>query len=215
MTLPFDLLKIPRRLSAVDVFGIAMIILSGTVILFPSFLEFHHELIPLVLGISFLLVGHSREEPIRIAYLWLFLLTMRIYLHSDERYLSWEIVLSDYIMIVVAFAASFRMAIRFWSWFFTLYAYRDALCWINLSSLLSSSVSPTDPSTPEIFPLIKLLFSLAVVSLLQAVFFGVKYFLPAHKKGKLRSSFLGLSLLSSVLFSFSVPNRGLPSDCHG
>ncbi len=142
MTLSFDLLKIPRRLSAVDVFGIAMIILSGTVVLFPSFLEFNHELIPLVLGISFLLVGHSREEPIRIVYLWLFLLTMRIYLHSDERYLSWEIVLSDYIMIVVAFAASFRMAIRFWSWFFTLYAF--AMPCAGLISLLYFLASQPD-----------------------------------------------------------------------
>jgi hypothetical protein len=120
--LPFKALNMQRPLAALDFAGMALITLSGLLILFPSFLEFHHELIPLTLGLSCLLIQHSREAPIRVVYLWLFLLAMRIYLHSDERFFDWEIVLSDYLMIVVAFAATYRLSIRFWAWFLRVYA---------------------------------------------------------------------------------------------
>lgn len=112
----------PRQLSVADILGISLIIVSGILTLFPSFLDFHHELIPLVLGISILLVKHSRNEPVLIAYLCLLLLSMRIYLHSDERYLDWEITLSDYIMIVVTFSAFYQMMLSLWAYFFTFYA---------------------------------------------------------------------------------------------
>jgi hypothetical protein len=109
-------------LSIVDILGISLIIVSGILTLFPSFLDFNHELIPLVIGISILLVKNGRKEPILIAYLCLLLLSMRIYLHSDERYLGWEITLSDYIMIVIAFSAFYKMAASLWTYFFTFYA---------------------------------------------------------------------------------------------
>jgi len=119
---PFNAPTVQRPLAPLDLVGMSLILLSGLLTLFPSFLDFHHELIPLVLGVSCLLIAHSKEAPIRVIYLWLFLLAMRIYLHSDERYFGWEIVLADYLMIVVAFAATYRLRIRFWAWFLTLYA---------------------------------------------------------------------------------------------
>lgn len=120
-----DLLPSPaadRRRSWIDAIGAALIVLAGLLATLDSFLEFEHEMIPLLLGLVLLLLNHARRSPIRLAYVLLLLLSMRLFLQGDERYFGWEITLSDYVMIVLAFVAGFRLPALFWRRLFGLSA---------------------------------------------------------------------------------------------
>jgi O-antigen ligase len=112
----------PDQLPRLDIIAAFLILLAAMLSPLDSFLENQHEMIPLMAGLLLLLASHSKEQPIKIAYLVLLMLTMRVYLHSDERYDSNEITLSDYVLLIAAFAASFRLKAGFWKLFYPLIA---------------------------------------------------------------------------------------------
>jgi O-antigen ligase len=110
------------QLAQPDIIAAFLLLLAAMLSPLDPFLENQHEMIPLMAGLVLLLASHSKEQPIKIAYLALLMLTMRIYLHSDERYGPDEITLSDYILLITAFAAAFRLKSGFWKLFFPLTA---------------------------------------------------------------------------------------------
>ena len=110
------------QLPRLDIIAAFLLLLAAMFSLLDPFLENQHQMIPLLAGLVLLLASHSKEQPIKVAYLVLLMLAMRIYLHSDERYESNEITLSDYILLIAAFAASFRLRAGFWKLFFPLIA---------------------------------------------------------------------------------------------
>ena len=110
------------QLAQPDIIAAFLLLLAAMLSPLDPFLENQHEMIPLMAGLVLLLASHSKEQPIKIAYLVLLMLTMRIYLHSDERYGPDEITLSDYILLITAFAAAFRLKSGFWKLFFPLTA---------------------------------------------------------------------------------------------
>ena len=110
------------QLAQPDIIAAFLLLLAAMLSPLDPFLENQHEMIPLMAGLVLLLASHSKEQPIKIAYLVLLMLTMRIYLHSDERVRPDEITLSDYILLITAFAAAFRLKSGFWKLFFPLTA---------------------------------------------------------------------------------------------
>ena len=70
----------------IDLSAALLIVIAGLFSTLDSFLVNNHEMIPLMAGLAILFLNHSREEPLRLAYLLLLLLSMRIYLFGDERY---------------------------------------------------------------------------------------------------------------------------------
>ncbi len=108
----------PDRRPLLDLTAALLIVVGGGLSVLIPYQGNHHELIPLVAGLALLLVVHAKEHPIKIAYLALLLLAMRIYIFGDERNEGWELVLGDYILVVISFAASYRLSSGFWKLFF-------------------------------------------------------------------------------------------------
>jgi O-antigen ligase len=112
----------PDPLPLLDIIAAFLLLLAAMLSPLDSFRENQHEMIPLVAGLVLLLASHSKEQPIKIAYLMLLMFAMRIYLHSDERYGPNEITLSDYILLISSCAAGFRLKAGFWKLFLPLTA---------------------------------------------------------------------------------------------
>ncbi len=108
----------PDRRPLLDLTAALLIVVGGGLSVLIPYQGNHHELIPMVAGLALLLVVHGKKQPIKIAYLALLLLAMRIYLFGDERNEGWEIVFGDYILVVISFAASYRLSSGFWKLFF-------------------------------------------------------------------------------------------------
>ena len=112
----------PKPLPGLDVIAAFLLLLAAMLSPLDSFRENQHEMVPLVAGLVLLLMSHSKEQPLKVAYLMLLMLAMRIYLHSDERYDSSEISLADYILLISSCAAGFGLKADFWKLFFPLIA---------------------------------------------------------------------------------------------
>jgi len=126
-----------QRLNWID-FGAALLILwSGMLSLLDDFLTHQYEMSPLVIGLALLLLNHGRRQPLRYFYLILLLLLLRVYLRGDERYLSAEITIFDYVLIVISFAAAYRLSRAFWKLLVPLLA-----IFLPLAALLSLQLRP-------------------------------------------------------------------------
>lgn len=110
----------PGRLRWWETAAVLLIVAAGML----SCLSFHqdhqHTMIPLVAGLAVLLLGQGRKQPVGTAYLLLLLLSMRAFLQGDERYQAAEITLYDYILVIIAYAASYGMPLNFWKLFMPL-----------------------------------------------------------------------------------------------
>ncbi len=107
------------QLDGIDASAVLLIVSSGMLSLMDSSLPNEYETAPLFIGLALLLVNHARQQPMRYLYLALLLLLPRVYLQGDERYLFSEISLFDYILIIIGFAASHRLALAFWRLLFS------------------------------------------------------------------------------------------------
>jgi hypothetical protein len=87
-----------------------------------SFITNQLEMLPLIGGLILLLVKRSGKDPLSIGFLFLLVLSLRIYLHTDARYYGWEITLNDYILALISFVAAFQLKASLWKLFFTLFA---------------------------------------------------------------------------------------------
>jgi len=87
-----------------------------------SFMTNQLEMLPLIGGLILLLVKRSGKDPLSIGFLFLLMLSLRIYLHTDARYFGWEITLNDYILVLISFVAAFQLKASLWKLFFTLFA---------------------------------------------------------------------------------------------
>jgi hypothetical protein len=77
---------------------------------------------PLIGALVLLLLGSLRREPHAGGLLLLLLLTLRMTLQGSDRYLAEEITLIDYLLVMIAAAATCRCSRNFWSEFQTLFA---------------------------------------------------------------------------------------------
>jgi hypothetical protein len=132
----------PRRW--IDVSAAVLIVCSGVLCLLDSVLPHQYEMTPLLIGLALLLLNHAGQEPMRYLYLTLLLLSTRIYLQGDERYLWSEISLFDYILIILAFAASHRLPVAFWKLLFPAAAIALPLGGL-ISHQLRSGAAALDP----------------------------------------------------------------------
>lgn len=112
----------PPRERILDGFGLLLVVLAGMAAALPSFLPNDLEMLPLMGGLIVLLLNRSRREPLILGFLFLLMISLRIYLLRDNRYFSWEITLSDYLLILIAFAAGFRLRAAAWTLFLQLFA---------------------------------------------------------------------------------------------
>lgn len=126
-----------QRLNWIDVGAALLILWSGMLSLLDDFLTHQYEMAPLVTGLALLLFNHGRRQPLRYFYLILLLLLLRVYLRGDERYLSAEITIFDYVLIVIGFAAAYRLSQAFWKLLLPLLA-----IFLPLAALLSLQLRP-------------------------------------------------------------------------
>ena len=121
----------------VDMVAALLLVFGGTLSALDSFLEANYEMAPLTIGLALLLINHGSRHPLRYLYLMLLLVLLRIIMKGDERFLSAEITLSDYIVIILGFAASYQLPQSFWRAFLPLFA-----IFVPLASLLSYQIRP-------------------------------------------------------------------------
>lgn len=101
----------------------ALLLVGGAVLsVLDSVLAEAYGAAPLALGLAALLLWHGRRQPLRYLYLVLLLVILRILLQGDERFLPEEITLSDYLIVILGFAASYRLPQDFWRAFLPLFA---------------------------------------------------------------------------------------------
>jgi hypothetical protein len=77
---------------------------------------------PLLAALVLLLVAGLQRDALSGGWLLLLLLTLRMTLRGSDRYLAEEISLIDYLLVMIAAAASFRCRRRFWREFQLLFA---------------------------------------------------------------------------------------------
>jgi hypothetical protein len=124
----------PRFLSTEGV-GLMLIVFAGMAAALDSFATNQLEMLPLVVGLILLLIKRSRKDPLSIGFLFLLFMSLRIYLHTDARYFPWEITLNDYILVLIAFVAAFRVKASEWKLFFTLFS-----IFVPLASVVSLQI---------------------------------------------------------------------------
>ena len=111
--------------------------LGGIVTTLGLFSSSKLALLPLMAGLIILLLRQLRAQPLEIGFLFLFVLSLRVYLVGNDRYLPEEISLSDYLLVLIAFVATAGRSLAFWQRFQTLFAYPSSPC---RNDLLAPSV---------------------------------------------------------------------------
>lgn len=129
----------------VDLMAALLLLFGGMLSALDSIVVDHYEMAPLAMGLALLLIHHGRRQPLRYLYLLLLLLLLRVILRGDERFLSSEITGNDYMLIVLGFAASYRLPATFWRVLLPLFA-----IFIPLTALLSYLLR-AGPETAERF----------------------------------------------------------------
>ncbi len=96
-------------------------------------------LLPLMAGLILLLLRQLRAQPLEIGFLFLFVLSLRVYLVGNDRYLPQEISLSDYLLVLIAFVATAGRSLAFWQRFQALFAIllplAGMISWLHPSSI--------------------------------------------------------------------------------
>ena len=129
----------------VDLVATLLLLFGGMLSALDSIVVDHYEMAPLAMGLALLLIHHGRRQPLRYLYLLLLLVLLRVILKGDERFLSSEITGNDYMLIVLGFAASYRLPAAFWRVLLPLFA-----IFIPLAALLSYLLR-AGPETAERF----------------------------------------------------------------
>lgn len=129
----------------VDLVAALLLLFGGMLSALDSIVVDHYEMAPLAMGLALLLIHHGRRQPLRYLYLLLLLVLLRVILKGDERFLSSEITGNDYMLIVLGFAASYRLPAAFWRVLLPLFA-----IFIPLAALLSYLLR-AGPETAERF----------------------------------------------------------------
>jgi hypothetical protein len=77
---------------------------------------------PLIGALVLLFLGSLRREPLSGGLFVVLMLSLRVPLHGEDRYLPQELVLTDVLMVMSAVAAAFSASRAFWRTFQTLFA---------------------------------------------------------------------------------------------
>lgn len=119
--------------------GIGLVMLGGIVTALGLFSSSKLALLPLMAGLIMLLLRQLRAQPLEIGFLFLFVLSLRVYLVGNDRYLPQEISLSDYLLVLIAFVATAGRALAFWQRFQALFAFllplAGMISWLHQSSI--------------------------------------------------------------------------------
>lgn len=193
-----------------DLIAALLLLLAGMLSVLDPILEDHYEMAPLAMGLALLLVNHGRRRPLRYLYLLLLVVLLRVILKGDERFLPAEITLTDYILIVLGFAASYRLPEAFWRAFLPLYA-----IFVPLAALISfllrrgpEAAEPFDAGTLSINQTSFLLGTCLVLSLC-FLWTAITTKRPLPLKWLLAISWTGLTVILLVLENATRSRSGL------
>ncbi len=113
--------------------------LGGIVTTLGLFSSSKLALLPLMAGLIILLLRQLHAQPLEIGFLFLFVLSLRVYLVGNDRYLPEEISLSDYLLVLIAFVATAGRTLAFWQRFQALFAIllplAGMISWLHQSSI--------------------------------------------------------------------------------
>lgn len=99
-----------------------LILLAGVATVLDSSPTSQMEMLPLMAGLILLLIKSIGKTPLTIGFLFLLVMSLRAYLHTDARYFPWEITLYDYVLVLTSFVAAFRIKASMWKLFFTTFS---------------------------------------------------------------------------------------------
>ena len=102
--------------------GVLLVVLGGVATVVDSLHADGMELLPLMAGLTLLLLSAVRQQPLGLGFLLLLLLCLRAYIHGGERYFSTELTLTDYSLLLTSFAASLGRRLQFWKFYLSLFA---------------------------------------------------------------------------------------------
>ena len=96
--------------------GALLIVLGGVTTVVDGLHADGMELLPLMAGLALLLLSAAKQQPLGLGFLLLLFLCLRMYLFGGSRYFSEELTLTDYNLVLIAFAASQSRSVSFWNY---------------------------------------------------------------------------------------------------
>ncbi|QPN57720.1 hypothetical protein I1E95_06515 [Synechococcus sp. CBW1107] len=102
--------------------GFILIVFAGVATALDSFLINQMEMLTLMAGLILLLIKSSGRTPLSIGFMFLLVMSLRIYLHTDARYFPRETTLNDYVLVLTSFVAAFRVKASMWRLFFSAFS---------------------------------------------------------------------------------------------